>query len=538
MIFRIFLLLIALLPAVACQGFDLRAELQAAFDSPGPDLIEIPEGVTEITETLKVPSYTTIVGKGMEHSEIYIKGRITGLDFGRQSHVTFRDFAITHRADKPRYGGGGFGLDGGRGNGSATDSSFVTIDRVWVHDIQSVGITNYRGSKNWSVTNCRIERCGRGGISGNGWRNAIFANNYFGETGDDGLGLNGTVLGCTVTGNVFYRCGAVGVTPASGIRCSGTGTTITGNTFRECHTAITFDRQITTPRDRRNREGDTQYNVASDNTVWMCNDSSDYEVGSYIRVAAIKVKGAHHTKLCDNNVCAVTPNGRARCALWIEKSSNIESSGNTYIGSVLKFAGGGENESIEFHRDTFRSLSPSTTDLKSNVLLMVGHSISVKGLRFEECRFDTSIGTYVRAYKNASVDATFQGCRLISPVRIGFLSNDLQPGKIERIPIAFNLSQEYRGLRAFVPKGKRLRLRQQGHDQELIAVRDHNRGEFLLDVEPFELGQSLDLNRTWIEWGESDSVDGASRLYCEHPGSASVELTLIDNQIPDVRERE
>lgn len=520
--------------------FDLKAACDAAFDTPGPDIIELPAGVVTITEMCKVPSYTTIRGQGMENTEIFIDisgGPVqAGIDLSGKAHCTFEDFSITHREPTVGYGKSGYAIQGGRGGGWNKTSKYNTFDKVWIHDIRSAGLTNYGGGDHWTVTNCRIERIGRGGFTGNGQHNMIISNCYFGEMGDDGIGLNGDASNNSVTGCYFWKCGAMGSTPAAAVKCHGVANVIDGNTFRDCHTAISLQLTNTIGGGHPSGWGSNQFNIFSDNTVWMCDDKQDFTVGTWDSIAAIKVKNSDHVKITNNYVHMLTPTGRAYCPLWIQRSRNVEMSGNTFAGGMVKFANGGNNENITFHRDTFLCYNQGVEGIDKNVMVQVGHSIGVKNLLFDTCKFDPNFGTYIRSYHSSAVTAKFRNNVLGDSPRIGFPSSIFPNSTYTSIRLMSSPAMGYNGLAGYVAKGKRLLLCKQGLKLPIVSAADQEAGTTQLLIDPIRMPEKFTSSYTWIEYAPSPARgDSVARMYYKAPATATLALTLDGNDIPDIQ---
>ena len=517
------------------DGVSDSAALKELCDS-GAKLIELPAGVIELSETWKLPSHITIAGKGMEATELFLNFKGTGIEIDNESHINLKDFAITHNTPKPKYKAGGYGIDGGRGNGWDSSQKFIKVERVWFHDIQSVGLTMYRGCDHWSVTDCRFERFGRAAFSGNSIRNTIIANNYFGETGDDGIGLNGGCLNVTVTGNYFYKCGSVGVTPAAGIKCHGIGCTFVGNTFNECFTAISFQHEVTTPNNFVNGYGQNAFNVFANNTIHEVPDYMDYEVSSYDNCAAIKVKDSNNLKITGNQVYAITPTGKPKHPLWIIRARDLQSTNNTYVGSNVKVATGYGVGNLQFHRDRFINASNGVEDITKNFMFRVNHSTDIDGLLLDTCEIDPTYGTFFRVYSDSSVKAKLRNCKLGSPLRIGFpVGVGVDAGGLNLRLADSSKSRQYRGLQIAVLKGKKLNWTDGTQAIPVVARENHERKDKVLFVEPYTTGgASMNINTAWLEFDQSPAKSGKTRIVYEASGGTTMEVDLENNDIPDL----
>jgi hypothetical protein len=150
----------ALVDVPAPDATDSWQTLQASIDRAGKTggTVRLAAGVYQVSKPIVIPSRTTIVGAGMDHTTIRNLGRFPDplVQFGMKGEVkdiTLQDFCVEVKDNDLK---GTNCLQGDLAND-------VRLTRIRVHGSRYEGIIGGGHARRWLVDGCEAEDCGNGG---------------------------------------------------------------------------------------------------------------------------------------------------------------------------------------------------------------------------------------------------------------------------------------------------------------------------------------------------------------------------------------
>jgi parallel beta-helix repeat protein len=249
--------------------------IQEALDDLPPDggTVFIPRGIYEVSTTINVPNYATIIGQG--RSTVVKAAGGTNIDvftlIADIHDVIIRDLVVNGQADNNPTTGVGINCLDGNINclfenlemtncresciliDSPTTKGSMIMNNCYVHDTQSSCMESGSGCNDTRITNNLFTTCGEHAIRIRATSNrVVIANNVIRDCLPGLTGINAkSCFHSTITGNTIETCGS-GITLKSLTQCIVTGNavyevtadgivmddvhfcTVTGNSLIDC----------------------------------------------------------------------------------------------------------------------------------------------------------------------------------------------------------------------------------------------------------------------------------------------------------------
>jgi hypothetical protein len=414
---------------VAESGADLQSKMtQAASEGKILRLLPI---TYQIDTQLSIPNNLVLIGAGKYLTTIEVTDKnVSAFDGSGKTGYTLSDFGVTHNAVEGEYNElNGYAFELGTGNGSSRNSVDVTLQNLYIRNVPVSAIYNFQGGRNWTVQNCHIENCGRGGIILQGVEFAKVVGNYIDTIGDDGIAFHRGSVGCVATGNTIKRAGHLIDNPAAGIVMSGgCYNSIAGNAMFECFEGIATRRAAGS--DEINGWGRPRGNSIAGNAIYGVSDNPNTGVSPI----GIALSDTLDCQVTGNNVFAIRPDGAPVSPVEIKDCDNVTFSDCYLYGSYNNLTG--TNREVEFSNCKFFPLDYQSSYQHECVFSVVGGRHTER-LRLVNCSMPENTPNIVRLYAGAEIEKLeIHRMHLSKPPRIGFVS-----GVLSGATTAINLQQ-------------------------------------------------------------------------------------------------